>query len=68
MPTITISRRKDIQCSEKAFLIARALHAYNNAPGREVADAPWPPNTDSALMKYIMMGGYIEDQLAKAGF
>lgn len=68
VPAITITRRKQIECSDKALLIARAMHAYNNCPGRPVDEAPWPPNTDSALMKYIMMGAYVEDALAKAGF
>lgn len=33
-------------------IVARALYAYNNFPGRDPMDCPWPPTNRSTLMKY----------------
>lgn len=68
MPTVTITRRKTIECSDRALLIAQALHAYNNYPGSPLSAAHWPPSTDSALMKYILMGSHVENALIEAEY
>lgn len=67
MPKFTITRTHEIECSHKALLIAKAIHAYNNYPGRPAEAAVWPPNTNSALVKYVEMGKFVEATLAQSG-
>jgi hypothetical protein len=62
-----ISRTIKIDCSETAEFIARALRAYNSAPGTDPSQIEWPCQPNSVLMHYVKQGRWIEEQLRKAG-
>jgi len=66
MPTI-FAKNNEFECSERALLIAKALHACTNYPGRSIAAAEWPPNRPSTLSKYVKMGKFVEAALLNAG-